>query len=204
MVVRGLAETARLKDDLIAALPRSPLLSVNIEVIDEWKPGEMPARAAEAAGEIPSQVHSQEIPVADLLRSRMADRYGADAPQRIAALANAAVTLSRAMRTEGWALRRLAERYGNEGAAPLPRSARWMLEAMVREHLLRLHAEASRGARCFRARLASGRRPYAAGDLAASRRNSLLPHGVSAFEWRSASRKSMRSFRSFSRPRAAR
>ncbi len=149
VVVRGLAETARLRDELIAALPRSPLLSVNIEVIDEWKPGEMPARASEPAGEIPAQVRNQEIPVADLLRSRMAERYGADAPQRIAALANEAVILSGTMRTEGWALRRLAERYGAASAAPLPRSAQWMLEAMVREHLLRLRAEASRGVHVF-------------------------------------------------------
>ena len=149
-VVRGLAETSRQKVELTAALPRSPLLSVEISTLEELETAVPPASQPEPAGEIQAPPGNREIPAADLLRRRMEGRYGAEnAPRRTAELVNEAVGLSRSMRGEAWALRRLAERYGSGATAPLARSARRMLEAMLREHLLRLRAETTKAVAVF-------------------------------------------------------
>lgn len=149
IVVRGLAETAREKAELTGALPHSPLLAVQIKTVEEL---ETAAPSASQPGPAPETQAAarREIPVADLLGRRLAERYGAESvPRRITELANEAVGLSRSMRMQAWALRRLAERYGSGAAAPPAQSARWMLEAMLREHLLRLRADTTRAIAVF-------------------------------------------------------
>jgi hypothetical protein len=64
----------------------------------------------------------------------------------VASLSNGAVTLSRNITVEAWALRRLADRYRGHRKESLPPYARLLLQNMVQDHLssLRLGVEKAR------------------------------------------------------------
>jgi hypothetical protein len=54
---------------------------------------------------------------------------------RIAALSNQALSLSEAVMTEAWALRRLAEQYPSAKASDLRPLVKWRVEDMVKDHV---------------------------------------------------------------------
>ena len=97
--------------------------------------------AAEAAGAADvvteatveaTRVGTAPLPIQDALDKYFAKREGAG--RAITQLANEAVTVSKDASDEAWALRRLAERFGQGGQDDLRLESKWLLEVMIRDH----------------------------------------------------------------------
>jgi anti-sigma factor RsiW len=154
--VRGLAASAEQKEELLEELRRVPFVSLSIQTIEEaTKAGSLSAShtsqgKVDAIGESPSgptiTVQPPRLPIQDELEryfaksdsSAPADRIS-NISSKIAELSTGAVSLSRTALSHAWALRRLAEGFGPARTGPLRRQSRWLLEAMVRDHLHEVH-----------------------------------------------------------------
>jgi hypothetical protein len=162
--VRGLTESRERKEEIGAALEGIPLLTTKIQTVEEatvsapLSPEDgMDSKAA--LEPTPSQkfsevaVQSKRLPIQDQLetylaklkavsgRQEAAGREDTSTRERIAELSTRAVSFSDSLLAEAWALRRLAERYGEWRAQNLRPATRWLVEVMLRDHLNELSAQ---------------------------------------------------------------
>jgi hypothetical protein len=79
-----------------------------------------------------TRVGPTPLPIQAALEQYFAERR--DRGEAITDLTNQAVTESKALSGEAWALRRLAERYGQKKTEDLALQSRWLLEVMIRDH----------------------------------------------------------------------
>ncbi|MGH9627291.1 MAG: hypothetical protein ACRD7E_02845, partial [Bryobacteraceae bacterium] len=87
----------------------------------------------------PVEVVGGELPLQASLEAYFTRQSGDDtaaARRQVVELANQAVEYADQLLAEAWALRRLAERFGDAPPDKLPAPAAWLLEVMVRDHLL--------------------------------------------------------------------
>lgn len=146
VAVTGFVGSAREKQELAAALAGAPLVSVEVQSLEDMAAAERPLPVAgPAAVEITARQEDRaqrNSPVEEHLLRYFAQRYGAsNAAGRVAEFADEVISLHQSIRKDAWALRRLAERYGPVKLADLPPSSRRLLDAMVREHMRVLQAE---------------------------------------------------------------
>lgn len=154
--VRGLAETAERKDELIAALQAIPLVIVKIQTLAEAQATISPAGGSADFSAQPSgnasegpvvTVRASKLPIQDELKNYFArqshpafletqgENTAGDIHQKIAAFSSQAISLAGMELADAFALRELAENYPSSKTRSLEPSSRWLLEAMVREHL---------------------------------------------------------------------
>jgi anti-sigma factor RsiW len=155
--VFGLAETPERKEELIAALEAIPLVIVKIQTLAEAQatvsPGGGPVDLSAQPGGNASEgisvvtVRAGKLPIQDELQHYFArqkhpalpmtesENDAGDIHQKIAAFSSRAISLADMALADAFALRRLAEKYPTAKTRSLEPSSRWLLEAMVREHL---------------------------------------------------------------------
>jgi hypothetical protein len=151
--VSGLVETAEERDELRAALrtvtgailkvqtvAEAMQASASAALISNVVPGASPDSHSVTvrSGPMPLRLPLQQYFSKNGLQEETADP--------VASLSNGAVTLSRNIMAEAWALRRLAERYRGNRKDNLPPYARLLLQNMVQDHMssLRLGVEKAR------------------------------------------------------------
>jgi len=151
--VGGLVETAEEREELKAALRTVPGVILKVQTVAEAIQANAAATlvptdgAAVSSGNHGVTVRSGPMPLRIPLQqyfSKSGLQTGTADPA--ASLSNGAVTLSRDIMVEAWALRRLAERYRGNRKDNLPSYARLLLQNMVQDHMssLRLAVEKSR------------------------------------------------------------
>lgn len=155
--VRGLAETPERKEELTAALKAIPLVIVRIQTLAEAQATISPAGGSSDSGAEPSGNASEEVsvvtvragklPIQDELKHYFArhshpaslttegENDVGEVHQKIAAFSSQAISLADIALAHAFALRQLAEKYPSAKTRSLEPSSRWLLEAMVREHL---------------------------------------------------------------------
>jgi len=147
--VGGLVETAEEREELRAALRTVPGAILKVQTVAEGMQGAASLVPTEAprsethgvtvrSGPMPLQLQLQQY-----FRKSGREVETADP---VASLSNGAVTLSRNIMVEAWALRRLADRYRGNRKESLPPYARLLLQNMVQDHMssLRLGVEKAR------------------------------------------------------------
>ncbi|MEW5974322.1 MAG: zf-HC2 domain-containing protein [Acidobacteriota bacterium] len=166
ILVQGLVDTARRRQEIMDALTGIVPLRVNLQTVEEAMKDMASSTSAETqattsppTGSQPRlEVQSAQLPLQDFLerfysnpveagrtvRAAVRDDMTADIHQQIAELSKEVVLLSEAASAEMWALRRLAERTPASQARALPPGARWLLEGMLRDHLRELKSLMSR------------------------------------------------------------
>ncbi len=161
--VRGLAVSAEQKEKLIGELRRVPFVSVRVQTIQEAMKTGVPAANQ---GQImtlnapPSEptitVRSPRLPIQEQLErylekpdSSLSSEKDAKTPHNIPELSTEAVTLSRSALSNAWALRRLAEAFGPSRMNHACMQSKWLLEAMVRDHLHEIRAGLDRSQDLF-------------------------------------------------------
>ena len=165
--VRGLAETAERKEELIAALQAIPLVTAKIQSLAEaqatMKSGRTLADSNAEANANTSEeasvftVRAGKLPIQDGLKRYFtqigsdptsaasgSEKSATDIHQRIVALSSQAISLAGAALADAFALRQLAEAYPSVKTRSLEASSRWLLEAMIREHMQSILATAVR------------------------------------------------------------
>ena len=151
--VGGLVETAEEREELRAALRAVPGVILKVQTVAEAMQATaaatlVPAEAPEASSENHSvKVRSGPMPLRLPLQQYFSKNgLREETADPVASLSNGAVTLSRDIMVEAWALRRLAERYRGNRKDNLPPYARLLLQNMVQDHMssLRLGVEKTR------------------------------------------------------------
>ena len=161
--VRGLAETPERKEELIVALQNIPLVTVRIQSLAEAQAMMTPARTsansnpepnASTSGEAPVvTVRASKLPIQDELKRYFtqigsdptspasgSEKSATDLHQKIVAISSQAISLADAALADAFALRQLAEKYPAVKTRLLEASSRWLLEAMIREHMQSIRA----------------------------------------------------------------
>ncbi len=165
--VRGLAETPERKEELIAALQDIPLVTVKIQNLTEAKAAMTPAGPPAGSTRESTPNTSEEVSVVTVRASKLpiqdglhryfmqigsdpaspasgSEKSATDVHQRTIKLSSQAISLANATLADAFALRQLAEEYPLEKTQSLEASSRWLLEAMIREHLQSIRAAAVR------------------------------------------------------------
>jgi hypothetical protein len=148
--VRGLVETGKRREELYSILRELGSIHVNIRTAEDAapkgmsgpQPGSEPPRAIN--GYVTQRLISRRSPIQDRLQHFLMSTQNATtlAPaQRITDLSNRAVSSSQRALSEAWALRRLVERYGAVAKPDLLPRSRWLLEVMIRDHVVALETE---------------------------------------------------------------
>ncbi|MFN7999112.1 MAG: hypothetical protein U0Q18_36155 [Bryobacteraceae bacterium] len=132
VTVSGVVETAERRSQLMAMLSKiggKPWLDVELKI-----PGDQRGLVRRVENADSSSGSAQTNPPDPPGWQAVAEHFRtlADARQRTAEFATHAITLSDGASREGWALRRLAERYGS--AQDLSPRARSLLQRMLRDH----------------------------------------------------------------------
>jgi len=161
--VSGLAETPERKEELIAALQAIPWVTVKIQSLAEAEAAMTTAGTVgdsdsdsntNTSGELsPVTVRASKLPIQDGLKRYFtqignspnsplgeSERSATDAHQKIVALSSQAISLADTALADAFALRRLAEVYASLNKGSLEASSRWLLEAMIREHVQSIRA----------------------------------------------------------------
>ncbi|HZS10141.1 MAG TPA: zf-HC2 domain-containing protein [Blastocatellia bacterium] len=148
IVVRGQVETPERKRELISALKGIPFVAARIQTFDEATapaaPAQLPATIAP-----PPEANGDSAPANVNLFERRLVRYFAEraaAPEdaaainrRIAQLANSAFAESSAALANGWALRRLAERFDDSPDEQISGAAAARLREVIGNHLAEIN-----------------------------------------------------------------
>ena len=138
VIVQGVVETQRRKEQLQAVLQPLHGVEVQIRTIADSQSTVIPAAPARTV-EPPGKASIAErltVPIEDALKGRLS-------ASRIAELSYRAVSLSEDWVAEAWALRRLADAIPAEDLASLTKSSQKMLAEMVRDHSASLRAKVS-------------------------------------------------------------
>ena len=142
--IHGLAETAKRKAELLDALAQlgsASWMSIDIQTLEEASAQWTPRAAATSRA---TQTSAARLPVQDQLDEFFAERgtpKDSGRQRRIAEFTTEAISASDLALAHGWALRRLAQRYGAGVASP---QSRRLLEEMLRDHLGALRAKSGR------------------------------------------------------------
>jgi hypothetical protein len=164
LMVRGTAKTEDRKQEILAALQPLVGLTVEIQTIEEALAASKASGAGGSGDSEPTgnvtdsaEIRARHLPIQSLLEEYFSRRHQpgrlkgsqkdpALVGAEITGLANQAISLSQKAWLEGWALRRLIERYPSSKVHQLQADTHWLLEAMIREHLseLKSHSAASR------------------------------------------------------------
>jgi len=166
--VEGLVETFQRREEIANALAGISLVRVRLQTVPEAMKDTRAASDTSPERQAPErpqpespaalEVQSARLPLQDFLEPYYSAPAGAagngpgpgragtaaQVRQQIAELSKEVVSLSESASAEMWALRHLAERYPSSRAQALPPGARWLLEAMVRDHLTELKSLMSR------------------------------------------------------------
>jgi len=156
ITVGGLAKTEARKTELLEALQHVPLVVTDIQTIDEaLKASSLLLQSESDAGEKSAVARSVETFSVEVQQSRLAleeklENYFARTPDlavstqagnsreiasaRLMDFSREMVSLSRTALFQAWALRRLAEGYGQDQVDDLRPSSQWLLETMLHEH----------------------------------------------------------------------
>ncbi len=138
--VGGLAKTEARKTELLEALQHVPWVVMEIQTIDEAMKvsslsSKIESNAEGKSTDAPSgETFSVEIRQRRLAFEKQLESYFASSA-RFVEFSKEVVSLSRAALFEAWALRHLAEGYGQYKVEDLRSSSRWLLETMLREHI---------------------------------------------------------------------
>jgi len=163
--ISGLVDTPEEKAALMTALRAVPSAKVMIQTIEEAvrsrASNSFSHRESESGADLTQpleqglKVQPTRIPLRDRLEryfaahgrsSGSAEKLeGAIAFLEVAELSSAAITFSKSLVAEAWALRRLAEKYPGDKMAGLPRHTRLLLQNMVQDHLSALRLQIERG-----------------------------------------------------------
>jgi hypothetical protein len=167
--VRGVVETSERKQQLLAGLRGVAFVRVNIRSVTETgmaepSPPESSSRSGKREEAVLAHqgdivhVQSTRLPIEDQLRDYFAQNGAGASPaqeggatmragieRQIIELSSQAVSLSLGASAEVGALRQLAENYPSARIREFDPTSRWLLEAMLRDHLaaLRTHMEQS-------------------------------------------------------------
>ena len=153
--IYGLAETLERKEQLLATLSKlqlNSLIVVDLKTVDEAMrpplgvlPKEGQALFVEPTGSAPADETTSQITGTALSIQAQLEQYFANlatsegspasTADSVAEFSSETVSSSRSILAEGWALRRLAERYPPEEVRELEPQSRWLLEIMLRDHL---------------------------------------------------------------------
>jgi hypothetical protein len=150
--VRGLAASAEQKEDLQTELRKVPFVSLKIQTIAEAMkagslpgppPGQSKANAPSGASSEPTiTVQPPQLPIQEQLERYIVKKQSAASADgnlnvslKIAELSTEAVSQSRWVLSNAWALRRLAEGFGPARAQNMRIHSKRLLEAMVRDHV---------------------------------------------------------------------
>ena len=128
--VQGLVATEARRAEIafaLGALNTPQLITVDLRTAEEAAVVYETEQSAES-----TRVEPSPLPIQNALERYFERRH--QAGQAITELANAAVTLSKNISDEAWALRRLAERFGGGGMDGLRLESKWLLEVMLRDH----------------------------------------------------------------------
>jgi hypothetical protein len=160
--VRGLAETAKRKEELTVALQDIQFVTVKIQTLAEAQAtitraknstdlsAQPRANATEDVSVV--TVRSSKLPIQDELQRYFSqpghpaflttggENTSGDIHQKIAAFSSQAISLADLALADAFALRQLAEKYPPANTRSLEASNRWLLEAMTREHLQAIQA----------------------------------------------------------------
>ncbi|HVN77606.1 MAG TPA: hypothetical protein VMW38_01280 [Terriglobia bacterium] len=156
--VRGLAASAEQKEKLIGELRRVPFVTMRLQTIQEAMKAGIPAaiQGQTSATNAPSPeptitVRSPRLPIQEQLEQYFAKSDSNPSSEKdakirysISELSTEAVTLSRSTLSNAWALRRLAEAFGPTKVVHVRMQSRWLLEAMVRDHLREIQNDLGR------------------------------------------------------------
>jgi hypothetical protein len=150
--VTGLVETAEEREELRAALRTVPGAILKVQTVAEATQASTSAALApdEVSGASSETrrvtIRSGPMPLRLPLQQYFSKNGLRGAADPVASLSNGAVTLSRDIIAEAWALRRLAERYRGNRKDNLPPYARLLLQNMVQDHMssLRFGVEKAR------------------------------------------------------------
>ncbi|MBI1761421.1 MAG: zf-HC2 domain-containing protein [Acidobacteria bacterium] len=154
IIVRGLVEQAARKEQLTQALKHLPLVTARIQTVEEavrqTQQNSPPAAATISTNEISVNAGSAAASV-NPFQQKMAEHFGGRAGlseaerqeinRQVAQLANAIETDASAAMAEAWALRRLAERFGqptDANASAASPAARQRIDEMIGNHAARL------------------------------------------------------------------
>ncbi len=162
--ISGVVSTSERKNLLIAALSEieaTPWLIHDLRTIDEGLASQAPSRdlsqeddrrrIRDEAGSTDSlavRIAGHRLPIEDHLeryfraKHKSAESGRNDLDKSVRRLAAEVVTLSGDALAEAWALRRLADASAGRWTRRLPPSSRWLVEAMLQDHLNELHAKA--------------------------------------------------------------
>jgi len=143
LTVLGIVQEEERKRQLLVALSEvasAPWLRVEIRTAREAAEAE-PAAQATTVG--PALVISQgeDLYFREALERYFADERRAEKPDTVVNdFASLALSLTDALLSEAWALRKLAEQFTGEALSALPPDSRGLVEVMVRDHLATLEA----------------------------------------------------------------
>lgn len=143
VVVRGLVNSTEQRDRLeatFAPLSSQSCFRLDVKTVAQASYEQPRAEADREPGKDSVQILGGELPLEEQLEAYFARNPGASsetasASRKVAELADEAVVHADELLAEAWALRRLAERYGEARPDQLPAAATWLLEVMVRDHL---------------------------------------------------------------------
>jgi hypothetical protein len=139
IIVRGLVEQSERKQQLTAALRAIPLVTPQIQTIQEAARQLKPSNAVPAENTVAVESTVTATPQVNVFQQRLEQQFrqrGLDrnrASQQSAELSNAVVAEARAALSEAWAVRRLSERFQSGEAQP-------RIAEMMRNHTARLRA----------------------------------------------------------------
>ena len=148
IVIEGVTETEERKEELRLALAGISGIQISIQSV-----GEALAQVASQKSSAEAMEETTSAPTVWSARARLPiheqlARFFADHPDgnpdtapKIARFATQAVSISQAALSHAWALRRLAERHGDEQEADLTPRSLWLLRVMVRDHLVALDSD---------------------------------------------------------------
>ncbi|MGH9429074.1 MAG: hypothetical protein ACRD2L_22555, partial [Terriglobia bacterium] len=162
--VRGLAKTLEQKEELVTALQTIPLVTAEIQTLEEAARTRSSRSSVEGASELetpaddePTIVRTKKSGIQSRLEAYFIKRLSVESEdhgrveigssslqRRIVELSNEAILLSQAVLTEAWALRRLAESYPGEKARSMRPATRLVLETMLQGHMSNLKNQMNR------------------------------------------------------------
>ncbi len=140
VVVRGLAETDKRKQELLAALQLVPAVRIELQTVGEAMSSSAasePHFGWESHEQPPRVLRSKTMPLVGLLPGR-------SETSEVNKLANMAVADVQQGVSHAWAIRRLAERFPGGRVSDMTPSSRRLLEGMYTDHARALRDAASR------------------------------------------------------------
>ena len=144
--VRGLVETQARKEELLAALSDLPSVRIILQTAEEARATLKSPMGSSGPARVSVQDNSfrashRQLAIQSALAKVLANEPNESdlsMARRVAAFSTHAVSLSQSALSEAWALRRLAEWYDKDDRSGLQPQSKWLLEVMIRDHMINL------------------------------------------------------------------